>query len=260
MEEEIPTRQVMVEDKRIALYQIGQGFPIILLHGLLARGAWSLKHLAQKLANHFLVLGIHQPGYEGSEELRYNSLGELAKFLVPELLKTLGIKERVHLFGASTGGTLALVTASEFPGRVAKIALFEPVFSKKNAWLPWRIAAFFASFPGFVWTLRQSLTRTPLTDFRGARAGSTIGALIRLAKLISISDLSQNCQKVSQLEIPTLLAFGQKSSLLLSLSSMKEIAKLMPGSHQIELREADHTLKREFQEILANHLIKFFLS
>jgi pimeloyl-ACP methyl ester carboxylesterase len=255
--EEIPAQSIMVWGRRVVLYQIGQGFPIVLLHGLIAKGAWSLKHLARKLSERFLVAGIHLPGYEGSEDYEYQNYKELAEMIL-EIVRNLGIVEKFHAFGASTGGAIAIILTSEFPERVAKLALFEPTFAQWNAWRPWRIAAFFANTPGFVWTLRQILPRTGLSDFKGAKSGSTIGTLIRTGKILSKSDFSPNCQRVADLNIPSLLAFGQRSSLLLSLSSMKQIARLMPQAQQIELPGADHTLRREFQEKLAGHLISFF--
>lgn len=257
--EEIPTKSIMVEGRKIVLYQIGQGSPVILLHGLVAKGAWSLKHLARKLANHFLVTGIHLPGYEDSEESEYKSLEELAEILVPKLLETLKIEGKIHLFGASTGGTLAIVAATKFPERIAKLALYEALFASWNAWRPWRIVAFFALVPGFIWTLRAILTQSGISDFTGVKSGSSISAIIRLGKLVSKADLTSECQEISQLEIPTLLGFGQESSIFLSLNSMKQIVKLMPGAEQIEIEGANHTLRREFQEKLADYLIEFFL-
>lgn len=257
MEEEIPTEILIAGGKKIALYQLGQGFPVILLHGLIAKGAWSLRHLAKRLSEHFQVIGVHLPGYEGSQEVKFRNYQQLTQLIIA-LVRKLGIS-KFHLFGHSTGGTIAIVTASEFPEKIGKLALFEPPFAKSNVWLPWRLAAFFTWLPGYVWILRQILSRTGISDFKGGRSGS-IGVLIRIGKILSKSDFSPDCQEITNLAIPTFLAFGQKSSLLLSLNSMKEIIKLIPGSQEITLEGADHTLRREFQERLADHLISFFLS
>lgn len=255
--EEIPIQTVTAGGTKLALYQLGQGFPVILLHGLIAKGAWSLKHLAKKLAENFRVIGLHLPGYEGSPELKFNSYQQLARLIIA-LTRKLEIP-RFHLFGHSTGGTIALVIASRFPDKIEKLALFEPPFSKTNIWLPWRIAGFFTFLPGYVWTLRQILTWLLPSEFKGAKSG-TIGALVSTGKILSRSDFTKECQRVRNLKIPTLLAFGQKSSLLLSNNSLRKITEILPPNFHLELEGADHTLKREFQEKLADYIIEFFLS
>lgn len=256
MEREIPWSTVFVGGKKIALYQLGQGYPVILLHGLVAKGAWSLKHLAQKLSEHFWVIGIHLPGYEESEEYKFRNYHQLGK-LIMGVTKKLGIQGSFHLFGHSTGGTIALVIASEFPERITKLSLFEPPFTKQNVRFFWRLSALFASFPGFIWFLRQILPRTGISDFKGGKSGSLL-ALTRIGKILTKSEFTENCRIITNSDIPVLLAFGNTHGLFLSLHSMKGITEIMPHSQQIEIQGAGHTLKRESQEILAEHLISFF--
>lgn len=256
MEGEFQTEEIAAGGTKIALYQSGQGFPVLLLHGLIAKGAFSLRYLAKKLAEYFWVIAPHLPGYEGSLELEFKSYQRLAQLIVA-LTRKLGITE-FHLFGHSTGGTIALVTASEYPGKIEKLALFEPPFTKENVWLPWRIAAFFTWLPGYVWILQQILTRSGIPDFKGAKAIS-VKALVQTGKILSKSDFSPICQRVADLKIPILLASGQKNSLLLSNRSLRRVIPILKPTFQLELGGADHTLKRVFQEKLADYLIRFFL-
>lgn len=256
MEGEFQTREIIAGGTKIALYQSGQGFPVLLLHGLIAKGAFSLRHLAKKLAEHFWVIGPHLPGYEGSSELEFKDYQSLSQLIVA-LARTLGIS-KFHLFGHSTGGTIALVTASEYPETIEKLALFEPPFAKFNAWLPWRIAAFFTWLPGYVWILKQILTRTGISDFKGAKTVA-VKSLVQTGKILSKSDFTPECQRIADLQISTFLAFGQKNSLILSHSSLKRITNILAPTFQLELGGADHTLKRVVQEKLADYLIEFFL-
>ena len=258
VEGEILRSTVFVGGKKIALYQIGQGYPVVILHGLVAKGAWSLKHLAQKLSEHFRVIGIHLPGYEGSKEYNFRNYQHLAKLLMA-VTKKLGIQGKFFLFGHSTGGTIALVMVSEFPEKIAGLALFEPPFKKQDVRIFWRIAAFFTFFPGFIWVLRQILPRIGISDFKGGKSGS-IPAIIRIGKILTKSEFTENCISITDSGIPVFLAFGDTNGLLLSLPSMRGIKQILPHSQQIEIQGASHPLRKELQEILAEHLIPFFLN
>jgi len=98
----------------------GEGFPLILLHGL---GGASFSWFAnvEELAQHFLVILPDLPGFGRSEVPPHLSLDFGKKFLF-HFVHSLGI-DQFYLLGQSLGGYLALDFALNFPQKVKKLVL-----------------------------------------------------------------------------------------------------------------------------------------
>jgi pimeloyl-ACP methyl ester carboxylesterase len=102
----------------------GQGFPVILLHGLGATNA-SMLTTMWELARDYRVIAPDLPGFGDSAKpsARYDS--EFFARWLTAFLDALGI-ERAHLVGNSMGGRVAIETALRAPERVARLGLLAP--------------------------------------------------------------------------------------------------------------------------------------
>ena len=104
----------------IAWREIGDGPPIVFLHGLGGtRTSWGPQ--IRGLGGRFRCIAWDMPGYGGSAPLTPLTFRSIADRLVG-LLNRLGI-ERANLVGLSFGGMHALHTALRYPHRVGRMVL-----------------------------------------------------------------------------------------------------------------------------------------
>ena len=107
---------------RVRIQELGEGPPILFLHGSQSAGsAWAplLEHL-----HDFRFLVPDLPGAGASEpfEVRASSLDSYASRLVGDLLDGVGL-DRAHVVASSFGGHVALRSAASDPGRFHRLVL-----------------------------------------------------------------------------------------------------------------------------------------
>nr|WP_100548311.1 MULTISPECIES: alpha/beta fold hydrolase [unclassified Pseudomonas] len=122
------TRSVTVGKRQIFINELGQGYPLLMLHGGGA-GASGLSNYSRNikaLSTHFRVLVADMPGYGQSTKgvNRDDPFGDLAGAMLG-LLDALGIKS-AHVVGNSLGGACALRMALDAPKRVSALVLMGP--------------------------------------------------------------------------------------------------------------------------------------
>lgn len=112
-------------DVNVRLQEIGEGPPVLFLHGALASGV-SWGDLAARIKG-FRCLLLDRPGTGLSDALKTplsgDRLPEFAETLAVDVLDALGI-ERAHIAASSFGGYFALRTAWAHPDRVDRIVQF----------------------------------------------------------------------------------------------------------------------------------------
>lgn len=108
----------------IAYDQLGAGPPVILVAGALGvRTHPIVADLAQLLAEHFTVINYDRRGKGDS--------GDTAPYAVAREIEDLdaliaAAGGSAYLYGISSGANLALAAANALPGKVTKLALYEP--------------------------------------------------------------------------------------------------------------------------------------
>lgn len=109
---------------RLAYADVGQGFPLLFLHGLGSYGpAWQ-KNISY-LNTRFRCLAPDLPGFgKSGKEGVTPGMGYYAD-VVREFLDLLKI-EHCYLIGHSMGGQVALHTALRYPERIKKLSLMAP--------------------------------------------------------------------------------------------------------------------------------------
>lgn len=121
-------KQVTAGARTIHLHDIGNGPPVLMLHGG-GPGASGLSNYSRNidaLAKRFRLLVPDMPGYGASTKGidQADPFGDLAQAMVA-MLDSLGI-ERTHVVGNSLGGACALRMALERPDRVDRLVLMGP--------------------------------------------------------------------------------------------------------------------------------------
>ncbi|MBT8769579.1 alpha/beta fold hydrolase [Metapseudomonas boanensis] len=124
----LTSRMVGVGRRQIFLSEIGEGYPLLMLHGggAGASGLSNYSRNIEALARHFRVLVVDMPGYGRSTKGvdRSDPFGDLANTML-DLFDALQI-ESAHVVGNSLGGACALRMALEAPSRVSALVLMGP--------------------------------------------------------------------------------------------------------------------------------------
>jgi pimeloyl-ACP methyl ester carboxylesterase len=109
---------------RLSSFVVGQGEPLLLLHGLGAtKITWT--PLLTRLAERRRLIVPDLPGHGDSEKPRGDYSPRFHARIVRHLLDELGI-ERTGVVGNSLGGRIALELALRSPGRVESLVLLDP--------------------------------------------------------------------------------------------------------------------------------------
>lgn len=101
---------------------LGQGQPLILLHGLFGSGDnWGT--VAKHFSQHYQVICVDLRNHGRSPHSASQSYADMADDLL-ELCDTLSL-ERIHLLGHSLGGKVAMQFAAHHPHRVEKLIVVD---------------------------------------------------------------------------------------------------------------------------------------
>ncbi|MFZ3183370.1 MAG: alpha/beta fold hydrolase [Pseudomonas sp.] len=122
------SRTLTVGRRQIHLSEVGEGHPVLMLHGggPGASGVSNYSRNIAALAQQFRVLVVDMPGYGQSTKGvdRSDPFGDLAKAMLG-LFDALQI-EAAHVVGNSLGGACALRMALDAPNRVSALVLMGP--------------------------------------------------------------------------------------------------------------------------------------
>lgn len=158
-------RHAQVGRARIFHYDVGQGAPVLLVHGFNHHAEAWVRNVDALVAAGFRVVALDLPGFGRSGVPRMNySLAGYAGFLV-SFLEELGIK-KAHLVGHSMGGAIVLKTAIEEPRRVISVTGVDPAGMFSTVPTTWALAG----HPVVRAALRPLLGRRRLLEWSHARA------------------------------------------------------------------------------------------
>lgn len=123
----------LADGRQLTWYEIGQGRPLVLLHGW-SMSAAVFSEMAGVLASDFRLLIPDLPGHGGSSASSRNTLAGIAADLVPWLSTV--VREPVSLVGWSLGGMLSLEIAGQRVLPVDRLVLIgtTPRFTLNDDW------------------------------------------------------------------------------------------------------------------------------
>jgi pimeloyl-ACP methyl ester carboxylesterase len=255
---------------RVAWTDIGQGEPVILLHGI---PTWSFLYndviplLAP--ANRVIAPDFLGHGYSDKRDFFDRSL--LAQTgMILRLMDHLEL-DRAHFIGHDTGGGVSLIMAIHHPDRVARlvltnvvaydswpiddmIALGNPNWRSKA---PKEVADFLASgLPDGLFN-RDRLTPAfeagivaPYSDEEGKIS------IIRNASALNTNHTTMLVEKHGEIRAPTLCLWGVNDPWQ-TIGDGERLAREIPGARLVRVENASHWIPHDTPEIFAKEVRNF---
>ena len=274
--QQLEHHRVDVGDINVHYVRMGEGPPVVLLHGLSASWYTWCRNVEPLARAGFTVLALDLPGYGVSakpRDLDYTPANG-AK-LVNDFLEALRV-DRAVIVGNSAGGLVAGMFALNYPFRVERLVLVAPGgMGREVAWV-----LHFAVLPG----LGEAIFRTPVFDKfdfhrltfcnaskfldqvlpelrRTARLPGARRALLRSIRS-SVNLFGQRKQnmildRLSKLPIPILTVWGEED-IIIPASQTQEVARLLPRGIVKTIPDCGHWPHME-QEETFNQLLADFL-
>jgi pimeloyl-ACP methyl ester carboxylesterase len=266
---------IVVHGARVNYVEIGEGSPVVLIHGL--SGCWqnwleNIPHLARR----HRVIALDLAGF-GESELPQEeiSIPGYGRF-VDAFLGEIGV-ERGALIGNSMGGFIAAETAISHPSRVDKLVLVSAaglmrVGHRREAALG-RAARMFHPAAAAVLARRESLIKRPGLRRRilygvvryphriepeliyevasGAGKPGFMAALEAIVKY----DFRE---RLTEISVPTLIVWGSKDRIV-PVAGAYEYEELIPDSRRVIFEQTGHLAMVE-RPARFNQLVEEFLN
>lgn len=217
-----------VAQPRLHIEQVGEGCPVVLLHGW-GMHAGIFDSLVQQISGYHTVAAVDLPGHgESGSYDQFEDISQLGNYLVSELTPLL--REGAVLVGWSLGGLLAQYIAARYPAYVKKLILFSstPCFVQREDWpsaIELNVLSAFAD--ELIHNFQGSLLRFLALQFKGsenprenlrharelifARPQPDAQTLQQGLQLLANTDLRK---LLNQISCPTLIINGERDTLV----------------------------------------------
>jgi pimeloyl-ACP methyl ester carboxylesterase len=258
---DIHGNKIKVDGRDINYYKVGQGEPLVVLHGGGGDARTWMKNM-KALADDYTVYVPDLPGYGGSQPLDGDYyIPELTGF-VDSFSYNLGL-ESFHLMGHSLGGGVALSYALESPHKIRKLVLVSSLCLGREIALWVRLL----SIPA----LLRSIGSVVLAVLRSIK-WLVKALLIPVQFVMPFSSASVNLggsvttfkeqtlvlvNRLSEIMMPTLLVWGAKDTIV-PVRHAYAAAKLIPDCQLKVFEECGHNVHRdeidEFSRLLTGFL------
>jgi len=225
------SRYTTVDSIKVHYVVVGEGKPLLLIHGLGASVVTWRDNMSQ-LAERFRVYSIDLPGHGDSDKPNIDYNADWMVEFLRRFIESLGI-ERLTLVGNSVGGALALMTALAHPNMVSRLILVSSASLGREITLWLRLPSLLAvgeAMTGGPMSSTAFMIRKTFYDEKIAtpeligelrRTNSMPGAREAVLKIIreSISLLGVKRQYVrvkdlNRLEIPILIVWGAEDKII----------------------------------------------
>lgn len=262
-----PTQFATSQDgTRIAYDKLGQGPALIIVNGALAARSGG-SELAQLLATHFTVYSYDRRGRGDSTDTKpYSVKREVDD--IATLIDAAG--GSAHVYGKSSGASLALEAASSLGNKVKKLAIYEAPYSEtEGAAKEWK--EFRSKLDGLLAADRRADAVTLFLKFVGApddaiakmRTSAAWPGLLAMAPTLAYDnavvgdDRSVPVGRAAKIKALTLVMDGGAS--LKTMPFMRptadKLAKAIPGAQRLTVEGQAHDVS---PKALAPILQKFF--
>lgn len=232
--------QVKINNWNINYEVMGDGNPVVLLHGWLAN-LETMRPIANNLSQNFKVYLVDIVGFGKSDmpehPLNTNDFGDFLK----EFLNTLKIKNPI-LIGHSNGGRMIINAVGRKIVKPNKIILIDSAGLKPKRKLSYYLkVAFYKTGKFFLNLLPNTKKIKTFKEKLRNKVGSSdyqssSNVLKETMKLILNEDLSELLPKIS---VPTLLFWGTLDNAT-PISDGRKMAELIPDSGLIEYPGSSH--------------------
>ncbi|MBI5625458.1 MAG: alpha/beta hydrolase [Elusimicrobia bacterium] len=257
---------------QVHVLSIGEGEPLLLLHGLGA-SSYSWRCLLPSLGEKFRVHALDWPGFGRSQQpMDFDYSVDGMKTWLGSFMDAMGI-EKAYLAGNSMGGMAALAFASAHPERVARLALLgTPVYLENRPQLLWPLrwpvlGNLFELFLGP--SAVRAIAKTAFVDQKKVtpdlvyeyslalrtRAGKhAVAEFMRNAVPV---DIEARVAAYRDLKVTTLVLVGDRDSMV-GAASAQRFAKSLPRGRFALIPECGHAPQEEKPAEVLAALLKFF--
>jgi pimeloyl-ACP methyl ester carboxylesterase len=272
----LPIKTIHVDGHRLAYLDVGEGSPIVLIHGL-GGSMWQWEHQLSALAakHRVIVPDLLGSGLSDKPDLDYTPDHMLGSFR--GLLDALHL-DTVSLVGNSMGGGLAIALAVTQPTRVEHLILIggfpdhvrdrvaSPLFqqaldSRAPVWVA-KLVNWLAGRALTTRVLREIIhderTLTPAVVERAYRNRSQPGFIPPLLAIIRNLPLWETgfARHIGEIRQPTLIVWGANDRLFPS-AVADHLHATIPGSRVVTIPEAGHLSMWERPELVNPLLLEF---
>jgi pimeloyl-ACP methyl ester carboxylesterase len=271
-------RSATIHDARVNYVEMGEGPPVVFIHGL--AGCWQnwLENIP-RFAERHRVVAVDLSGFGHSELPREEiSIPGYGRF-VDAFLEQIGV-ERATLVGNSMGGFIAAETAISHPSRVEKLVLVSaaggPALRERNDASQARVmraARLLAPIAAAAVARREHMIRRPRLRqillykiarypqriepelcFEVASGGNKPGFLNALQAILDY-DFEQ---RIGEIACPTLIIWGRNDEIV-PVEDAYEYERLIPDARKVIFEETGHVPMLERPERF-NRLVEEFVS
>lgn len=194
-------QSVQVGNVTVQYQVIGEGYPVILIHGLSGSMHWWGRNVAD-LAKYYKVYLLDLPGFGTMRQARSQfALSKTAAWLLA-WMEAVGIP-KAHFIGHSMGGYICIWIAAHRPEVVSRLILVAPAVLSQ-------IRTVFGYMVPLLITIRY-LTPCffPILVYDALRAGPLI--LLRATRDLLMQDAHE---EIEAIRVPTLLVWGENDTLV----------------------------------------------
>lgn len=248
---------IRVNSQNIYYQKLGEGKPLIMLHGW-GNDVSSFWNIAGQLKDNFTVYLIDLPGFGRSDNPKKDFTVSDYSNLVESLIKKLNLK-KPNLLGHSVGGRIAIKLAAKNPQTIDKLILEDAAGIRPKRDIP--KVFFYVSTKVFklllpnIFNLREKVRRIFYKSLESDYINA--GQLKETLKNILDEDLTAEIPKIKN---QTLLIWGQKDPTLeASIKNGKKMYRLIPNA-RLEIFENSGHFPHLDNPKRFTYFIKDFLS
>jgi pimeloyl-ACP methyl ester carboxylesterase len=258
----------MRKAKGLEYEEIGQGEPVLLIHGAFISDALSLVARDPALAERNRVIWYRRRGYGGSDPSSEPFTVAAQAADARGLLEDLGI-ERAHVVGHSGGGVIATELALQSPELVRSLVELEPAIFPPDLAQMWpemlapimetyRAGDVGGAVDGFMNMV------APTADWRAELGAALPGgpeqanqdAPVTFGELVGFGDWTLDGDGAGRLSCPIVYCWGSESGPLVE--QLKDhFLSLVPKAQSIVLPGVDHSMNTQDPALVAGAVAEF---
>jgi len=248
----IPVEKTAKDEKLIEVgnhlinyIEMGEGYPIILVHGLgTSLDLW--EHNLESLACYGKVYALDLPGFGNSSKPKEIINTEAMANILYQWCKVKGIK-KAHIIGHSLGGEVCLWFASNYPKMVKSMVLAASTGIKTRISLKTRLVNMIKDAP-----------LEPVFLFPRLMSAYSKAGLVRIVTTLLSSNPARLLNKVRKIKVPTLVISGSKDPVV-TLEESVELNQVLQNS-QLEIINGAHGLIFDAADLLNESICNFYKS
>ena len=274
--ERIPIHTVEVNGERVAYLDVGQGRPVILIHGF-GGSMWQWEHQQQPLSAEFRLItpDLIGSGLSTKPEIEYRPEQMLDYFI--GFMDALGIRQ-VALVGNSMGAGLAMGMALTYPDRVSQLVLIDglPANVRERLTSPsikraldTAAPSWMASFGNWLFggVMIESVLKeivhdpallTPAVIERSNRNRRRPGVMPPLMTVRDTLPLWESgfAKRIGEIRHPTLILWGEEDRVF-PLPAGEDLQRTIKGSALVRIPNAGHIPQWERPDLANRAMIEF---